>query len=190
MALASCFVLAPCWFLWMIGGYGGTVLRWGVCPSFCRKIKKILLLDVDPQGGFTKMLGQRKPHNLPPTLANAMNDVVSETMPRDHPEIMHHHEGFDFVAGNRSLSAVEVGLVNVMSRETVLRQYVDSVKQYYDYVLLDCRPSLGMVAQPPTPIIVAAAVMTENTGPATATTATGTESDPPSWLTKNISAIL
>ena len=76
----------------------------------------------DPQGDLTKMLGQRKPHDLSLTLANAMNDVVSGTMPRDHPEIMHHHEGFDFVAGNRSLSAVEVGLVNVMSRETVLRQ--------------------------------------------------------------------
>ena len=53
--------------------------------------------------------------------------------------------GFDFVPGNRSLSAVEVSLVNVMSRETVLRQYVDSVKRDYDYVLLDCRPSLGML---------------------------------------------
>ena len=74
-----------------------------------------------------------------------MNDVVSGTISRDHPEIMHHHEGFDFVAGNRSLSAVEVGLVNVMSRETVLRQYVDGVRQDYDYVLLDCRPSLGML---------------------------------------------
>ena len=89
----------------------------------------------DPQGDLTKILGQRKPHDLPLTLANAMNDVVSGTMPRDHPEIMHHREGFDFIAGNRSLSAVEVGLVNVMSRETVLRQYVDSVKQDYDYVL-------------------------------------------------------
>ena len=49
------------------------------------------------------------------------------------------------MVGNRSLSAVEVGLVNVMSRETVLRQYVDSAKQDYDYVLLDCRPSLGML---------------------------------------------
>ena len=73
--------------------------------------KKVLLLDVDPQGDLTKMLGQRKPHDLPLTLANVLNDVVSGTMPRDHPEIMHHHEGFDFVPGNRSLSAVEVGLV-------------------------------------------------------------------------------
>ena len=91
------------------------------------------------------MLGQRKPHDLPLTLANVMNDVVSGTAPRGHRSIMHHHEGFDFVPGNRSLSAVEAGLVNVMSRETVLRQYVDSVKRDYDYVLLDCRPSLVML---------------------------------------------
>ena len=107
--------------------------------------KKVLMLDVDPQGDLTKMLGQRKPHDLPLTLANAMSDVVTGIEPADHPEIMHHHEGFDFVPGNRSLSAVEVSLVNVMSRETVLRQYVDSVKRDYDYVLLDCRPSLGML---------------------------------------------
>ena len=62
---------------------------------------------------------------------------------------MRHHGGFDFVAGNRSLSAVEVGLVNVMSRKTVLRQYVDSVKRDYDYVLPDCRLSLGMLGECP-----------------------------------------
>ena len=70
--------------------------------------KKVLTLDVDPQGDLTKMLGQRKPHDLSLTLANAMSDVVAGTMPRDHPEIMHHPEGFDFVSGNRSLSALEV----------------------------------------------------------------------------------
>ena len=70
-----------------------------------------------------------------------MNDVIAGVPPGGHPEIRHHHEGFGFVPGNRVLSAVEVGLVNVMSRETVLRQYVDRVKQFYDYVLLDCTPS-------------------------------------------------
>ena len=127
------------------GGVGKSTTVYNLGVGLAMDGKKVLLLDVDPQGDLTKMLGQRKPHDLPLTLANAMNDVVSGTMPRDHPEIMRHHEGFDLVAGNRSLSAVEVGLVNVMSRETVLRQYVDSVKQDYDYVLLDCRPSLGML---------------------------------------------
>ena len=69
--------------------------------------KKVLVLDVDAQGDLTKMLGQRKPHELPLTLANSMNDVVPGAMARDHPEIMHHHKGVDFVPGNRSPSAEE-----------------------------------------------------------------------------------
>lgn len=127
------------------GGVGKSTSVYCIGAGLALSGKKVLLLDVDPQGDLTKMLGQRKPHDLPLTLGNAMNYVVAGTMPRGHPEIMHHHEGFDFVPGNRTLSAVEVGLVNVMSRETVLKQYVDSVKRDYDYVLLDCRPSLGML---------------------------------------------
>ena len=127
------------------GGVGKSTSVYCIGAGLAMEGKKVLLMDVDPQGDLTKMLGLRKPHELPQTLGNVMNDVIGGIPPNGHTEIRHHPEGYDFVPGNRSLTAVETGLVNVMSRETVLRQYVDSVKQNYDYVLLDCRPSLGML---------------------------------------------
>jgi len=127
------------------GGVGKSTSVYCIGAGLAMNGRKVLLLDVDPQGDLTKMLGQRKPHDMPLTLANVMNDIVAGIDTDGHPEILHHAEGFDFVPANRSLSSVEVGLVNVMSRETVLRQYLDEVKKDYDYVLLDCRPSLGML---------------------------------------------
>ena len=127
------------------GGVGKSTTVFNLGAGLAMNGKRVLLLDVDPQGDLTKMLGQRKPHNMPLTLANVMNDVVTGTSRPGHPEILHHQEGFDFVPANRALSSVEIGLVNAMSRETVLRQYLDGVKKEYDYVLLDCRPSLGML---------------------------------------------
>ena len=127
------------------GGVGKSTSVYNIGAGLAMNGKNVLLIDVGPQGDLTKMPGQRKPHDLPVTLGNALNDVVADTENSSHPEILRHHEGFDFVPANRTLSAVEVSLVNTMSRETVLRCYVNSVKKPYDYVLLDCNPSLGML---------------------------------------------
>ena len=137
------------------GGVGKSTTVYNLGAGLAMQGKKVLLLDVDPQGDLTKMLGLRKPNDLPLTLGNAMNDIVAGVSGNEHPEICHHHEGFDFVPGNRTLSAVEVGLVNVMSRETVLRQYVDQIKKDYDYVLPvsryaghQCSVCIGLCSDP------------------------------------------
>ena len=127
------------------GGVGKSTSVYCIGAGLAMDGRKVLLVDADPQGDLTKMLGQRRPHDLPHTLSEQMNAVVQNQSGPEHPEILHHPEGFDFVPANRRLSAVEVGLVNVMSRETVLKRYLEGIKGNYDYVLLDCRPSLGML---------------------------------------------
>ena len=91
------------------GGVGKSTSVYCIGAGLAMDGKRVLLVDVDPQGDLTKMLGQRKPHELTHTLAEQMNAVVQHSAEPEHLEILHHHEGFDFVPANRSLSAVEVG---------------------------------------------------------------------------------
>ena len=95
------------------GGVGKSTTVYNLSAGLALSGKKVLALDVDPQGDLTKMLGLRRPHELELSLANVMNGIVSGASARGHPEIVQHREGFDFVPGNRALSAVAVGLVNM-----------------------------------------------------------------------------
>ena len=107
--------------------------------------KKVLLVDTDPQASLTICLGHPVPDQLSPTLSDMMGKILLEQPIAPGEGILHHPEGVDLMPANIELSGLEVSLVNAMSRETILRQYLDTVKQNYDFILLDCMPSLGML---------------------------------------------
>lgn len=127
------------------GGVAKTVSTVNLGIGLARRGKKVLLIDNDPQGSLTISLGYQQPDTLSVTLATLLAKIIFEEPIAPSEGILHHEEGIDFVPANVELSSVEVSLVNAMSRETVLRQYLDTVKDQYDYVLLDCLPSLGML---------------------------------------------
>ncbi len=127
------------------GGTGKTQSTENLGVGLASEGKKVLLVDMDPQGSLTISLGHPKADELSVTVADIMAKVLREEPIAPGEGILHHPEGVDLMPANISLSGMEVSLVNVMSREQVLKEYIDSVKGNYDYVLIDCMPSLGML---------------------------------------------
>lgn len=127
------------------GGVGKTVTAVNLGVGLAREGKRVLLVDVDAQGSLTASLGYKRPDQMEDTLAVVLSRIISDEPVSPGEGIIHHTEGVDLLPANIELSGLEVTLVNTMSRETVLRDYLNSVRDQYDVILLDCCPSLGML---------------------------------------------
>jgi len=127
------------------GGVGKTTtaVNLGVCLS--KQGKKVLLVDADAQANLTMSLGYPRPDDLPISLATIMQDIIDDKPFDVKKGILHHSEGVDLLPSNIELSGLEVRLINAISRERVLTTCINEVKKNYDYVLIDCMPSLGML---------------------------------------------
>ena len=127
------------------GGTAKTTTVENLGIGLAREGKKVLLVDTDPQGSLTISLGYPRPDELEFTLFDLLNKTINEDSVTAGEGILHQAEGIDLIPANISLAGLEVALVNTMNRERILKQFLEPVKGNYDYVLLDCMPSLGML---------------------------------------------
>ena len=127
------------------GGVGKTTTTVNLGVGLAKQGKRVLLIDADPQGSLTISLGERNPDQLSETLSDVMECIINDKSLPENFGLLRSSEGVDLMPANIELSGTEVGLFNVMSREYVLKSYIDSVSKNYDYILIDCMPSLGMI---------------------------------------------
>ncbi len=127
------------------GGVGKTTTTLSIGVALAKENKKVLLVDADPQGNLTTSLGFYKPEDMPVTLADLMYAEISDKESDIHSAILHHEEKIDLIPSDIGLSAIELPLANAISREFILRSCLNKVKDEYDYILIDCMPSLGLI---------------------------------------------
>ena len=125
------------------GGVGKTTTAVNLGIGLAKEGKKVLLIDADPQGSLTASLGFGQPDEINVTLATIMTKIMHEETFDTVDGILHHEEGVDVLPGNIELSVMELTMANVMSREMIMKEYVEAQREQYDYIIIDCMPSLG-----------------------------------------------
>lgn len=127
------------------GGIGKTVTCVNLGIGLAREGKKVLLIDADPQGSLTISLGYPEPDKMENTLSTVLMKIINDEEFAQNASLLHHNEGVDLLPGNIELSGLEVSLTGVLSRESILREYIAQVRNLYDYIIIDCMPSLGIL---------------------------------------------
>lgn len=127
------------------GGVGKSVTAVNLAIGLANQGKKVVAIDLDAQGSLTVSLGYTEQDKLPITIATLMERTIEDEAVLPTDGVLHHDENINLIPANIELSGMEVTLVNTMSRESILREYLKNIENSYDIAILDCSPSLGMV---------------------------------------------
>ena len=127
------------------GGVGKTSSTINLGIGLSKADKHVLLVDADPQASLTVALGMKSPDELPVTITEVLRAAANNHAPPEGYGIIPHLERVDYLPANIELSAFEVSMIGMMSREFILRDALEPLKQKYDYILIDCMPSLGIL---------------------------------------------
>ena len=128
------------------GGVGKTTTVVNLGIGLARREKKVLLIDADSQGSLSVCLGEHDLTRLDYTLASLMYGVIMNRPIDPHAAILHSKEDVDYIPSNFELSGVDTALTGLANREFILKTVVDALRSEYDYILIDCLPSLGLLA--------------------------------------------
>lgn len=127
------------------GGVGKTTTTFNLGVALAQQGKRVLLIDADPQGDLTTYMGVHDVDSIPITLSTLIERSIRDEEINPKDAILKQDEGVNYIPSNLELSSMEVSLVNAMSREYTLRNCISELKKDYDYMLIDCMPSLGMI---------------------------------------------
>ena len=127
------------------GGVGKTTTTFNLGVALAKMGKKVLLIDADPQGDLTTYMGIEGMDDILVTLADLMERSIKDEDIKSTQAILKHKENISLIPSNLELSSLEVSLINAMSRENTIKNCIADLKNKYDYILIDCMPSLGMI---------------------------------------------
>lgn len=131
------------------GGVGKTTSAVNFAIGLARQNKKVLAIDLDPQGSLSIALGIEDPDRLSVSITTILEKIMVEEDFEPRLGILSHQEGIDFMPANIELASLELSLVSEVSREQILNLYLekleDELEDLYDYIVIDCSPNLGLV---------------------------------------------